>query len=129
MILVLTSHFLDINPQQNWIGKFFIYFSLALNFKKFVLALIKSILKFFSVALTLPLISSVGSSVTIICMRWWTIVNTKNYNVPSKVVTKTPWTCFTKCYSIALYTYLLQSPYFTVHIFTNIAIYYYIVRQ
>ena len=128
MILVLTSHFLDINPQQNWIGKRF-FFLLALNFKKFVLALLNSILKFFSVALTLPLISSVGSSVTIICMRWWTILNTKNCNVPSKVVTKTPWACFTKCYSIALYTYLLQSPYFAVHIFTNIVIYYYIVCQ
>ena len=129
MILVLTSHFLDINPQQNWIGKGFFFFLLTLNFKKFVLALLNSILKFFSVALTLPLISSVGSSVTIICMRWWTILNTKNCNVPSKVVTKTPWACFTKCYSIALYTYLLQSPYFAVHIFTNIVIYYYIVCQ
>ena len=29
----------------------------------------------------------------IVSMRWWTIVNTRNYNIFNRFITKTPWTC------------------------------------
>ena len=46
-------------------------------------------------------------------MKWWTIINIKNYNISNKVIIKTPWICTIKCYSVStiyiLYHYFVQS--------------------
>ena len=45
----------------------------------------------------------------IVRMRWWTIINVKNYNISSTAIIKTPKTCTIKCYSVATTNILFLS--------------------
>ena len=97
-ILHLFPNFIDLFPISKWI----------LNFGPALPAL--------------PLTLSVGHSTNTkkrflanITIRWWLVINTKNYNISSKVIIKAPRNCSNKCYSIA-----------TLHTYTFIIIFYYI---
>ena len=79
----------------------------------FYICITKINTKLFFYCTNLPLMSSVGPSPTI-SMRWWIIVNIKNYNIPNKINTKTPRSCTIKRYSIAaiqLLTFITISYY------------------
>ena len=34
-------------------------------------------------------------------MRWWTTINSKNYDILSKIIIKTPRPCTIRCYSVS----------------------------
>ena len=117
--------------RQNWVGKLTFLLSalnLKITFpltnkyllsalqcklkQNFVFALLKLILNFFFAEPNLSLTAKVEPSpnskmlaivaiLAIVSLRWWAIINTKNYNTSSRAIMKTPGICTIKCHSIA----------------------------
>ena len=93
--------------------------------QNFVFALLRLILNFFSSLPKFPLIPKVSPSpkikkiiFAIVSMRWRTIINTNNYNIPSKTITNIPFTSSIKCYSITTMNISL-SLFFTILVAPN----------
>ena len=101
-------------PGSNLINLFLINWNITLcyfeslnvgEYQKFLICFFKVNTNLFSAAPVLSLISWVGPSpntknlfFSIIIMRWWAIINSKNYNIFSIVIIETSET-FIKCYS------------------------------